>query len=64
LGTARADVACEPEVFGENLPIHRQGKTRTVEGYWIFTHLLEHDIHHRSQINQYLRLLGIQPPDV
>jgi uncharacterized damage-inducible protein DinB len=31
-------------------------------GYWIFAHLLEHDIHHRSQINQYLRILGIVPP--
>jgi len=34
------------------------------EGVWIFTHLLEHDIHHRSQINQYLRILGIKPPEV
>ncbi|PKK84014.1 MAG: hypothetical protein CVT49_06200 [candidate division Zixibacteria bacterium HGW-Zixibacteria-1] len=31
-------------------------------GYWIFTHILEHDIHHRSQIFHYLRILGIKPP--
>ena len=31
-------------------------------GGWIFTHLLEHDIHHRCQIYQYLRILGIAPP--
>lgn len=34
----------------------------SLDGYWIFTHLLEHDLHHRSQINQYLRILGITPP--
>ena len=34
------------------------------DGYWIFTHLFEHDIHHRSQINHYLRILGIRPPEV
>nr|MBN2277622.1 DinB family protein [candidate division Zixibacteria bacterium] len=33
-------------------------------GYWIFTHLFEHDIHHRSQINHYLRILGIRPPRI
>lgn len=33
-----------------------------LSGYWIFSHLLEHDIHHRSQIHHYLRILGIQPP--
>jgi len=33
-----------------------------LSGYWIFTHLFEHDIHHRSQINHYLRILGIKPP--
>ncbi|MBD3216911.1 MAG: hypothetical protein GF310_01450 [candidate division Zixibacteria bacterium] len=31
-------------------------------GYWIFMHLFEHDIHHRSQIHHYLRILGISPP--
>jgi uncharacterized damage-inducible protein DinB len=41
-------------------------QTRTIkhDGYWIFTHLLEHDIHHRSQINHYLRILGIDPPEI
>lgn len=29
--------------------------------FGLFTHLLMHDIHHRSQINQYLRILGIKP---
>ncbi len=31
-------------------------------GYWIFMHLFEHDIHHRSQIHHYLRILAIAPP--
>ena len=34
------------------------------DGNWVFTHMLEHDVHHRCQINQYLRILGIQPPRV
>ncbi len=34
------------------------------DGNWVFTHLLEHDIHHRSQINQYLRILGLEPPAI
>ncbi|NIX55571.1 MAG: hypothetical protein GWN14_06480 [candidate division Zixibacteria bacterium] len=33
-------------------------------GYWIFMHLFEHDIHHRSQIHHYLRILGIKPPKI
>ncbi|MEE9443446.1 MAG: DinB family protein [candidate division Zixibacteria bacterium] len=41
-----------------------KGKTFTFSGNWIFTHLLEHDSHHRSQIHQYLRILDITPPKV
>ncbi len=33
-------------------------------GHWIAFHLLEHDIHHRSDIFHYLALLGIEHPDV
>jgi len=44
----------------------KQLQSRKIErtGYWIFMHLFEHDIHHRSQINQYLRILGIEPPKI
>ena len=42
--------------------LQRRDRVFTYSGYWILTHLLEHDIHHRSQINQYLRILGITPP--
>jgi len=43
-----------------------EGKRWKIEhdGYWIFTHLFEHDIHHRSQVNHYLRILGIKPPRI
>lgn len=43
-----------------------EGRKWTFEGsgFWVFMHLLEHDIHHRCQINQYLRILGIKPPRV
>lgn len=44
--------------------IEHQGKTHGLDGCWIFTHILEHDIHHRSQINQYLRILNIPPPKI
>ena len=35
-----------------------------VTGHWIAFHLLEHDIHHRANIFDYLALLGIETPDV
>lgn len=56
--------ADSPEVLSKTYPIEHEGKTHSLDGYWIFTHLLEHDIHHRSQINQYLRILGIVPPKI
>lgn len=45
-------------------PIEWQGKTYNLRAEWIMLHLFEHDIHHRSQINQYLRILGINPPKI
>ena len=35
-----------------------------VNGHWIAFHLLEHDIHHRSDIFHYLALLEIEHPEV
>ena len=35
-----------------------------VNGHWIAFHLLEHDIHHRSDIFHYLGLLEIEHPEV
>ncbi len=56
--------ACEPSILKRNYRVAGREKTHIYDGYWIFTHLLEHDIHHRSQINQYLRILGIVPPRI
>jgi uncharacterized damage-inducible protein DinB len=53
-----------PEVLDEDYDMNRVGRNRTVTGRWIFLHLFEHDIHHRSQINHYLRILGIKPPRI
>ncbi len=53
-----------PETLSESYSVTRGGKTERWNGHWLFTHLLEHDIHHRSQINQYLRILGIVPPEI
>jgi uncharacterized damage-inducible protein DinB len=53
-----------PAALARKYQIKSGNKTYSYSGYWIFTHLLEHDIHHRSQINQYLRILGITPPEI
>ena len=36
----------------------------TTTGHWIAFHLLEHDIHHRSDLLHYLALLGEPMPNV
>jgi uncharacterized damage-inducible protein DinB len=36
----------------------------SMTGHWIAFHLLEHDIHHRSDIFHYLALLEIEHPEV
>jgi uncharacterized damage-inducible protein DinB len=48
----------------EKLAAIYDGETTKVTGHWIAFHLLEHDIHHRSDIFHYLALLGIEHPDV
>ena len=53
-----------PAVLGKKFPVKGRRPTFRPSGYWLFTHLLEHDLHHRSQINQYLRILGITPPEI
>jgi len=40
------------------------GEERTFSLHWILAHVEEHEIHHRAQLNTYLRLLGITPPSV
>ena len=42
----------------------RDGEEYSFSGHWIAFHLLEHDIHHRSDIFHYLALLEIDHPDV
>jgi uncharacterized damage-inducible protein DinB len=42
----------------------RDGEGYSFSGHWIAFHLLEHDIHHRSDIFHYLALLEIDHPDV
>jgi uncharacterized damage-inducible protein DinB len=32
--------------------------------HWILDHLQEHDLHHRAQLNLYLRLMGVEPPSI
>ncbi len=32
--------------------------------HWILDHVQEHEIHHRAQLNMYLRMMGITPPSV
>jgi uncharacterized damage-inducible protein DinB len=32
--------------------------------HWILDHVQEHEIHHRAQLNLYLRMMGITPPSI
>ena len=57
----------EPEAILDKVYIREgihEGRQWKIEknGYWVFSHILEHDIHHRSQIFHYLRILGLTPP--
>ncbi len=40
------------------------GSVRTYTLHWILDHVQEHEIHHRAQLNLYLRMLGITPPSI
>ncbi len=40
------------------------GTTRTSTLHWILDHVQEHEIHHRAQLNLYLRMLGLTPPSI
>ena len=42
----------------------REGVDYSFSGHWIAFHVLEHDIHHRSDVFHYLALLGIEHPAV
>lgn len=53
-----------PEILENTYEYADKEKTHKFTGQWIMFHLLEHDIHHRCQINQYLRILGITPPQI
>ena len=40
------------------------GSERSYTVHWILDHVQEHEIHHRAQLNLYLRLLGVEPPSI
>jgi len=56
------------------LPASELAKTRTrkrADGsevvrtvHWILDHVQEHEVHHRAQLNLYLRMLGLVPPSI
>ncbi len=41
-----------------------EGPERRYTLHWILDHLQEHEIHHRAQLNLYLRLMGVEPPSI
>jgi uncharacterized damage-inducible protein DinB len=41
-----------------------EGVERYYKLHWILDHVQEHEIHHRAQLNMYLRMLGITPPSI
>jgi uncharacterized damage-inducible protein DinB len=40
------------------------GVERQYTIHWMLDHLQEHEIHHRAQLNMYLRMMGITPPSI
>ena len=40
------------------------GRERKATLHWILDGVQEHEIHHRAQLNMYLRLMGVTPPSV
>jgi len=40
------------------------GTEQTATLHWILDHVQEHEIHHRAQLNLYLRMMGITPPSI
>jgi uncharacterized damage-inducible protein DinB len=40
------------------------GIERQYKLHWILDHVQEHEIHHRAQLNMFLRMLGIRPPSI
>jgi uncharacterized damage-inducible protein DinB len=40
------------------------GEEREYSLHYILAHVEEHELHHRAQLNLYLRMLGITPPQV
>lgn len=41
-----------------------EARDRRATLHWILDHVQEHEIHHRAQLNVYLRLMGIEPPSI
>jgi uncharacterized damage-inducible protein DinB len=40
------------------------GAPRNHTLHWVLDHVQEHEIHHRTQLGLYLRLMGIAPPSL
>ena len=40
------------------------GTERVMTVHWILDHVQEHEIHHRAQLNLYLRSMGLAPPSI
>jgi len=54
----------DEEAYSQEYKVVGRYKTYFRDGYWVFTRLFSHELHHRSQICQYLRLLGIEPTEL
>ena len=53
------------EELARQVTLRREsGREETFSLHWILAHVEEHELHHRAQLNTYLRLLGIAPPSV
>ena len=51
--------------LGRVITEQRPGRPdRSFTLHWILDHVQEHELHHRAQLNLYLRLMGITPPSI
>jgi uncharacterized damage-inducible protein DinB len=52
------------ELANVHIRTRGDGSRQTHTLHWILDHVQEHEIHHRAQLNLYLRLLGLTPPSI
>jgi uncharacterized damage-inducible protein DinB len=53
-----------PEDFARTFPDEMDGQTYEVSRSWVMYHVLEHDLHHGSEVSLILGMNGLQPIEI